>query len=285
MLQTDSQLNVNFDTDSRVVKVVCCVWHPLPVYIHAHMFALTNVFNADRLGEGVSWAHPTPYRVCWNERDQDISQHNVQNRRDSSDVQLYLVFSLRLFGREPRLRLEHGKIKHGTRGIYCVNRAGGHLQTHHIALNLFSLVRSCMSSESNKFGYWFLCVIFHKTTRMWTRFRTSYCCPTPNFSQKPKWVCQNQAHWLVTWSKYSEPKQSHVFSTWALAHGLNCRPVPCEGVAGAMSASPVVCKVVQFTVKQRQLHVSPPANELSRLLEHKLLATPVIGIVAKAGSR
>ena len=67
-------------------------------------------------------------------------------------------------------------------------------------------------------------------------------------------------------------------TTYALmAHGLNCRPGPCEGVAGAMSASPVVCKVVQFTVKQRQLHVSPPANELSRLLEPKLLATPAIG--------
>ena len=49
----------------------------------------------------------------------------------------------------------------------------------------------------------------------------------------------------------------------ANAQGLNCRPVPCEGVAGAMSASPVVCKVVQFTAKQRQLHASPPANELS----------------------
>ena len=60
-------------------------------------------------------------------------------------------------------------------------------------------------------------------------------------------------------------------------HGLNCRPVPCEGVAGAMSVSRVVCKVVQFTVKQRQLHASPPANELSWLLEPKFLATPEIG--------
>ena len=42
----------------------------------------------------------------------------------------------------------------------------------------------------------------------------------------------------------------------AVAHGLNCSPGPCEGVAGAMSASRVVCKVVQFTVKQRQLHVN-----------------------------
>ena len=40
------------------------------------------------------------------------------------------------------------------------------------------------------------------------------------------------------------------------AQGLNCRPGPCEGVAGAMSASRVVCKVVQFTVKQRQLHAN-----------------------------
>ena len=39
-------------------------------------------------------------------------------------------------------------------------------------------------------------------------------------------------------------------------HGLNCRPGPCEGVAGAMSARPVVCKVVQFTVKQPQLHAN-----------------------------
>ena len=59
-------------------------------------------------------------------------------------------------------------------------------------------------------------------------------------------------------------------------HGFNCRPGPCEGVAGAMSTSRVVCKVVQFTVKQRQLHASPPANELSWLLEPKFLATPEI---------
>ena len=59
-------------------------------------------------------------------------------------------------------------------------------------------------------------------------------------------------------------------------HGLNCRPGPCEGVAGAMSGSRVVCKVVQFTVKQRQLHASAPANELSWLLEPKFLATPAI---------
>ena len=50
--------------------------------------------------------------------------------------------------------------------------------------------------------------------------------------------------------------------TWE-PHGLNCTPGPCEGVAGAMSASRVVCKVVQFTVKQRQLLALPPANELS----------------------
>ena len=31
---------------------------------------------------------------------------------------------------------------------------------------------------------------------------------------------------------------------------------PCEGVAGAMLASRVVCKVVQITVKQRQLHAN-----------------------------
>ena len=72
-------------------------------------------------------------------------------------------------------------------------------------------------------------------------------------------------------------------STWTIGvlfsdpHGLNCSPGPCEGVAGAMSASRVVCKVVQFAVKQRQLHVSPPANELSRPLEPKFLATPAIG--------
>ena len=62
-----------------------------------------------------------------------------------------------------------------------------------------------------------------------------------------------------------------------MPHGLNCRPGPCEGVAGAMSASRVVCKVVQFTVKQHRLHASPPANELSWLLEPKFLATPDIG--------
>ena len=62
-----------------------------------------------------------------------------------------------------------------------------------------------------------------------------------------------------------------------LPHGLNCRPGPCEGVAGAMWASRVACKVVWFIVKQRQLHASPPANELSWLLEPKFLATPAIG--------
>ena len=39
-------------------------------------------------------------------------------------------------------------------------------------------------------------------------------------------------------------------------HGLNCRPEPCEGVADAMSASRVACKVVWFIVKQRQLHAN-----------------------------
>ena len=37
---------------------------------------------------------------------------------------------------------------------------------------------------------------------------------------------------------------------------FNCRPGPCEGVADAMSASRVVCKVVQVTIKQRQLHAN-----------------------------
>ena len=54
----------------------------------------------------------------------------------------------------------------------------------------------------------------------------------------------------------------------ALPQGLNCRPGPCECVAGAMSASLVACKIVWFIVKQRQLHASPPANELSWLLEN-----------------
>ena len=36
-------------------------------------------------------------------------------------------------------------------------------------------------------------------------------------------------------------------------HGLNCRPVPCIGVAGAMLASRGLCTVVRFIVWQRQL--------------------------------
>ena len=60
-------------------------------------------------------------------------------------------------------------------------------------------------------------------------------------------------------------------------HGLNCRPVPCIGVAGAMSASRVACTVVWFIVRQRQLHASPPANEPSWLLEPKFFTTPEIG--------
>ena len=66
------------------------------------------------------------------------------------------------------------------------------------------------------------------------------------------------------------------FSSVQLPQGLNCRPGPCEGVTGAMSASRVVCKVVHFTVKQHQLHAPPLANELSSLLEPKFLATPAI---------
>ena len=79
-------------------------------------------------------------------------------------------------------------------------------------------------------------------------------------------------------------------------HGLKCRPGPCIEVAGAMSASREPCTVVRFifcmnlcmyffVVWQRRLHTSPPANELSWLLESKHLATPVIGNLAKAVSR
>ena len=43
-----------------------------------------------------------------------------------------------------------------------------------------------------------------------------------------------------------------------------------------MSASRVACTVVWSIVRQRQLHASPPANELSWLLKPKFLATPEI---------
>ena len=51
-----------------------------------------------------------------------------------------------------------------------------------------------------------------------------------------------------------------------------------------MSASRVPCTVVRFIVWQRRLHASPPANELSWLLESKHLATPAIGNLANAVS-
>ena len=82
--------------------------------------------------------------------------------------------------------------------------------------------------------------------------------------------------WFL-WLEYDLQDKKSASHRQLYAHGLNCRPGPCEGVAGAMSASRVVCKVVQFTVKQRQLHASLPANELSWLLEPKFLATPAIG--------
>ena len=56
-------------------------------------------------------------------------------------------------------------------------------------------------------------------------------------------------------------------------------------LAGTMSASRGPCTVVRFIVWQRRLHVSPPANELSWLLESKHLASPAIGNLAKAVSR
>ena len=68
-------------------------------------------------------------------------------------------------------------------------------------------------------------------------------------------------------------------------HGLKCRPGPYIELAGAMSASRGACTVVRFIVWQRRLHVSPPANELSWLLESKHLATPAIGNLGKAVSR
>ena len=64
---------------------------------------------------------------------------------------------------------------------------------------------------------------------------------------------------------------------WSRATGFNCRPGPCIGVAGAMSASRGPCTVVWFIVWQRQSHGSPPANELTWLLEPKFLAKPVVG--------
>ena len=68
-------------------------------------------------------------------------------------------------------------------------------------------------------------------------------------------------------------------------HGLKCRPEPyTERLAGAMSANREPRTVVRFIVWQRRLHVSPPANELSWLLESKHLATPAIGNLAKAMS-
>ena len=51
-------------------------------------------------------------------------------------------------------------------------------------------------------------------------------------------------------------KMSVTLVTHVMSHGLNCRPGPCEGIAGAMLASRVVCKVVQFIVKQHQLHAN-----------------------------
>ena len=68
-------------------------------------------------------------------------------------------------------------------------------------------------------------------------------------------------------------------------HALKCRPGPCIEVAGAMSASREPCTVVRFIVWQRRLHASPPANELSWMLESKHLATPAIGNLTRAVSR
>ena len=69
--------------------------------------------------------------------------------------------------------------------------------------------------------------------------------------------------------------------------GMHCTdpPGPYIEVAGAMSASREPCTVVRFIVWQRRLHASPPANELSWLLDSKHLATPAIGHLAKAVSR
>ena len=52
-----------------------------------------------------------------------------------------------------------------------------------------------------------------------------------------------------------------------------------------MSASREPCTVVRFIVWQRRLHASPPAKELSWLLESKHLVTPEIGNLPKAVSR
>ena len=68
-------------------------------------------------------------------------------------------------------------------------------------------------------------------------------------------------------------------------HRLKCRLGPYIELAGAMSTSRGPCTVARFIVWQRRLHVSPPANELSWLLESKQLATPAIGNLAKAVSR
>ena len=83
---------------------------------------------------------------------------------------------------------------------------------------------------------------------------------SPDYETETAYVC---FRWVVSYSAWS--------------HGLNCRPAPCEGVPGAMLASRVACKVVWFIVRQRQLHASPPTNELSWLLEPKFLATPEMG--------
>ena len=83
-------------------------------------------------------------------------------------------------------------------------------------------------------------------------------------------LCNDVSHWL------GANLESTLWLYAVLPHGLNCRPELREGVDGAMSASRVACKVVWFIVKQRQLHASPPANELSWLLEPKFLATPAI---------
>ena len=69
-------------------------------------------------------------------------------------------------------------------------------------------------------------------------------------------VCKLQLHIELNSSDLNFHWKSVPIQSRPVPHGLNCRPGPCEGVAGAMSASRVVCKVVQFTVKQRQLHAN-----------------------------
>ena len=64
-------------------------------------------------------------------------------------------------------------------------------------------------------------------------------------------------------------------------HGLKCDRGHIE-LVDAMSASRGPWTVVRFIVWQRRLYVSPPANELSWLLESKRLATSAIGNLAKA---